>query len=163
MEEDEVPDLNTIFYDKVKKRIVKRTEKKVNTRGKKGVMVTEKAVVHGTDKDLILMAMASVATTLATEDNVDKIMTDLEQSQKKIAQLKETLKRERDESQSLKRKYEGMLSDIEESKAECQTLYSDKDALVLSASNIERESKRKYEATLSEFERLQQRHQILEA
>ena len=31
---DEVPDLNTIFYDKVKKRIVKRTEKKVNTGGK---------------------------------------------------------------------------------------------------------------------------------
>ena len=28
---------------------------------------------------------------------------------------------------------------------------------------VGRESKRKYEATLSEFERLQQRHQILEA
>ena len=73
--------------------------------------------------------------------------------------MKETLKRERDESQSLKRKYEDMISKIEESKAECQTLQSDKDGLVLSASNIERESK----ATLSEFERLQQRHHILEA
>ena len=29
--------------------------------------------------------------------------------------------------------------------------------------NLGRESKRKYEATLSEFERFQQRHQILEA
>ena len=42
-------------------------------------------------------------TTLAIEDNVDKIMTDLEQSQKKITLLKETLKRERDEIQGLKR------------------------------------------------------------
>ena len=83
MEEDEVPDLNTIFYDKVKKRIVKRMEKKVNTGGKKGVMVTEKAVVHGTDKDPRLMARAGVATNLATEDNVNRIMMDLEQSQKK--------------------------------------------------------------------------------
>ena len=50
-EGEEVPDLNTIFYDKAKKRIVKRTKKQVNTGGKTGVMVTEKAVVHGTDKD----------------------------------------------------------------------------------------------------------------
>ena len=34
IEGDEVPDLNTIFYDKVKKRIFKRIEKKVNTGGK---------------------------------------------------------------------------------------------------------------------------------
>ena len=44
-------DLNTIYYDKVKKMIVKRTEKKVNTGGKPGVMVTDKTVVHGTNKD----------------------------------------------------------------------------------------------------------------
>ena len=50
-EAEEVPDLNTIFYDKVEKRIVKRTEKKVNTGGKTGVMVTEKSVGHGFDKD----------------------------------------------------------------------------------------------------------------
>ena len=30
-EGEEVPDFNTIFYDKEKKRIVKRTEKKVDT------------------------------------------------------------------------------------------------------------------------------------
>ena len=41
IEEDEVPDLNTIFYDKVKKRIVKIIEKKVNTGGKTGMMVTD--------------------------------------------------------------------------------------------------------------------------
>ena len=52
IEGEEVPNLNTIFYDKVKKRIVKRMEKKVNTGGKTEVMVTEKEVVHGIDKDL---------------------------------------------------------------------------------------------------------------
>ena len=87
------------------------------------------------------MARASVALALANEDNVDKIMTDLEQSQKKIAQMKETLKRERDEGQSLKRKHEDMLSTIEESREEFQTLLSDKEALVLSVNIIEGEKK----------------------
>ena len=50
-EGEEVLDLNTIFYDKEKRRIVKRTEKKVDTRGKPGMMVTNKTVVHGTHKD----------------------------------------------------------------------------------------------------------------
>ena len=77
--------MNTIYYEKVKKRIVKRTEKKVNTGGKPGVMVTDKTVVHGTNKNLRLMARAGVALSLATEDNVEIIMTDLEQSQKKVA------------------------------------------------------------------------------
>ena len=76
----------------------------------------------------------------------------LEQSQKKITQLKETLKKERDESQNLKRNYEDMISEIEGSKVDFQTLQLDKDALVLLASNIERES----HATLSEFKRIQQ-------
>ena len=88
-------DLNTIFYDKVKKSIVKRTEKKVNTGGKMRVMVTDKVVVHSTKKYPWLMERDGVATTLATKDNVEKIMTDLEQSQKKVTQLKETLKKER--------------------------------------------------------------------
>ena len=143
--------MNTIFYDKEKNIIVRRMEKKVNAEAKKGIMLTEKTVLHGTDKDPRLMVRAGVATALATKDNADKIMTDLEQSQTKITQLKETLKRERDESQILKRNYKYIISEIEESKAKCKTLQLDKDALVLSASNIERESK----DTLSQFGRLQ--------
>ena len=57
-------------------------------------MVTDKTLVHATNKDPQLMARARVSLSLATEDNVDRIMTDLEQSQKKVTQLKETLKRE---------------------------------------------------------------------
>ena len=50
-EGEEIPDFNTIFYDKEKKRIVKRTEKKVDTGGNPGKMVMDKIVVHGTHKD----------------------------------------------------------------------------------------------------------------
>ena len=47
-EGEEVPDFNTIFYDKEKKRIVKQTKKKVNIEGKPRMMVMDKKVVHGT-------------------------------------------------------------------------------------------------------------------
>ena len=112
IEGEEVPNFNTIFYDKENKRIVKRTEKKVNTGGKLGVMVTDKIVVHDTNKDPQLMARARVALTLAIEDNVDKIMIDLEQYQKRVTQLKETLNKERNKIQSLKRKYEDMIGEV---------------------------------------------------
>ena len=46
-----------------------------------------------------------MALTEAMEENVDRIMTDLEQSRKIFAQLKDTLKRERDEGNKLKRKF----------------------------------------------------------
>ena len=72
-QEQEVADLNTIFYDKNKKRIVMRTEKKVDTGEKQEFMVTEKKIVHGTNKDPRLMARPSVASSLANEDNVDKL------------------------------------------------------------------------------------------
>ena len=61
-------------------------------------MVIDKTLVHGTHKDPWLIARARVALTLVTEDNVDRLMTDLEQSRKNVAQLKETLKKEIDES-----------------------------------------------------------------
>ena len=120
----EVPDFNIIFYDKEKKIIVKKTEKKVDTGGKPGMMVSDKIVVRGTHKDPRLIARAGVAITLATEDNVDKIMTDLEQSQKMVTQLKETLKKERSESQSLKMKYEDMIGEVKVSKVECHVSFS---------------------------------------
>ena len=92
---EEVPYFNTIFYDKEKKIIVKRTENMVDTGGKPRRMVIDKIVFHSTHKDPRLIARARVVLTLATENNMDRIMTDLEQSQKRVAQLKETLKKER--------------------------------------------------------------------
>ena len=75
---EDVPNFNTIFYDKEKKRIVNRTEKKVDTGGKPGKMVTDKTVVHCTHKDPRLIERAGVALTLVTEDNLDRLMIDLE-------------------------------------------------------------------------------------
>ena len=46
--------------------------------------------------------------TQAIEDNVNRLMTDLEQSKRIAAQLKETLKKERNEGYKLKRKFEDM-------------------------------------------------------
>ena len=78
IEGEEVPEFITIFYDKEKKRIVKRTEKKVETGGQSGKMITDKTLVHGTNTYPRLIARAGVALTQATEDNVDRLMTDLE-------------------------------------------------------------------------------------
>ena len=55
--------------------------------------------------------------------------------------MKETLKKERGEGKSLKRKHEDILSDIENSREACQSLQSDKDFLVLSIIIIEGEKK----------------------
>ena len=48
------------------------------------MMVTNKTRVHGTSKYSQLMARDGVSLSLATEDNVDRIMTDLEQSQERV-------------------------------------------------------------------------------
>ena len=46
---EEMPDFNTVFYDKETKRIVKRTERKVEIGGLPGKMITDTPVVFGTD------------------------------------------------------------------------------------------------------------------
>ena len=65
-------------------------------------------------------------------------MIDLEQSQKNATQLKETLKKERDESQKLKRKCEYMIGEIDTSRKKCQTLQEYKNALAISVENTEK-------------------------
>ena len=87
----EVPDFNTIFYDRERKRIVKRTERKVETGGQSGKMINDTTVVYGIDKDPRFTIRAGAALIHASEDNVDQIMIDLEQSSKSAAQLKYTL------------------------------------------------------------------------
>ena len=93
------------------------------------MMVTDKTLVHGTDKDPRLTIRAGAALIHASEDNVDQIMIDLEQSRKSVAQLKDTLKKKRDESNKLKRKFEDMLNEVKSSKAELQSLQADKMSL----------------------------------
>ena len=81
-------------------------------------MITDKTLVHGTDTDPILIARDGVELTQATEDNVNRLMTDLEQLRKNAVQLKETLKKERDEGQKLKRKYQDMMNEVKTSRME---------------------------------------------
>ena len=60
---EEVPYFSTIFYDREKKRIIKRTERKIETGGQPGMMVTDKTLVYGIDKDPRLTTRAGVALT----------------------------------------------------------------------------------------------------
>ena len=79
-------------------------------------MITDKTLVYGIDANPRLTARAGVAINQAIEDNVDRLMTDLEQSRKNVAQLKETLKKERDEGHNLKRTFEDMQNEVRTSK-----------------------------------------------
>ena len=85
-------------------------------------MITNKTVVYGTYADSRLTARVWVELTQATEDNVDRLMTNLEQSKKNATQLKETLNKERDEGHKLKRKFEDMQNEVRTSKTELQTM-----------------------------------------
>ena len=71
-----------------------RTENMVDT-GKRniGVMVTEKIVEHGTNKDPKLLAMEGVALALTNVDNVEKNVDDVEQYKEKMSQMRETLRK----------------------------------------------------------------------
>ena len=71
-----------------------------------GKMIIDSAVMLGTNLDPRLTIRAGTAILYASEDNIDKVMTELESYKKYYAQLKDTLKREREEGNKLKRKFE---------------------------------------------------------
>ena len=48
---EEIPDFNTVYYDRATKRIIKRIERKVEAEGLPGKMITDTAVMLGTDQD----------------------------------------------------------------------------------------------------------------
>ena len=125
---EEIHDFNTVFYDRETKRIVKRTERKVEAEGLPGKMITDTAVMLGTDRDPRFTLRAGAALINASEDNMGKVMTDLEQSKNSLAQLKDTLRKEREEGNRLKRKYEDMQKEIKASKAELQALHEERQA-----------------------------------
>ena len=115
---EEIPDFNTVYYDRETKRIVKRIERKVETRVLPGKMITDTPVMLGTDRDPRFTLRAGTALLQALEDNMDKVMTDLEMSKKSSAQLKDTLRKEREEGNRLKQKYEDTQKEIKSSKDE---------------------------------------------
>ena len=97
---EEVPNFNTVYYDRATKRIMKRTKRKVEAEGMPGKMITDTAVMLGTDLDPRLTIRAGTAILHASKDNIDKVMTELESYKKSSAQLKDTLKRERERKET---------------------------------------------------------------
>ena len=135
---EEVPYFNTIFYYRERKRIVKRTKRKVESGGQSCKMTNDTTVVYGTDKDPRFTIRDGATLSHASEDNVDRILTDLEQSKKSAAQLKDTLRREREESSRLKRKFEYMQHEINSSKSELQFLQVENRFMEVSQENVEK-------------------------
>ena len=76
---EEVSDFKTIFYDRERKIIMKRTKRKVETGGQSGKMINDTTVVYGTDKDPRFTIRVGASLIHASKDNVDRIMTYLEQ------------------------------------------------------------------------------------
>ena len=87
-----------------------------------GKMITDTTVMLGKDQYPRLTLRAGTALLHASEDNMDKVITDLEQSKKSSAQLKDTLRKEREESNRLKRKYDELQREVKSSRAEVQAL-----------------------------------------
>ena len=88
---EEIPDFNTVFYDRATKRIVKRTKKRVEIGDMPGKMITDTVVMLGKNQDPRLTLRFGSALIHASEDNMDRVITNLEQSKRSSAQLKDTL------------------------------------------------------------------------
>ena len=93
---EEIHDFDTVYYDREMKRIMKRTERKVEAGNMPGKMITDTAVMLGTYQDPRFTLRAGSAFIQASKDNVGKIITDLEKSKKSSTQLKDTLRKERE-------------------------------------------------------------------
>ena len=73
--EQAIENLDTNFFDKRKKRIVMRSEKRLNTGDHPvEIMVTGKTVLQGTNKEPKHLVMEGVAIALANVDNVGKLV-----------------------------------------------------------------------------------------
>ena len=109
-----------------------RTEKRMDSGGQPvDIMVIEKTILHGTNKDPKLLAAVGVASSLANVDNVNQMVDDLEQYNEKMSQVKETLRKERGEGKRLEIKYDDTFTELERLKEVYQILQLDKDALIL--------------------------------
>ena len=102
----EIPNSNTVIYDRAMKRIIKRTEKKVEAGDLLGKMIMDTTVMLGIDQDPRFTLRARATMIDASEGNINKVMIELDSSKKTSAQLKYTLRKEREEGNRLKQKFE---------------------------------------------------------
>ena len=115
--------LDTIFYDKTKKTITRRSKKWLKTTTHADVVtVTKNTVMEGTNKHLKFMAYISVAVAQANANNVDRLIENVEHHKEKMFKMKDTLIKERGEGIELKRNHEATLSEKERIQREYQAL-----------------------------------------
>ena len=119
---EEVPDFSTVYYDRATKRIMRRTERKIEAEEMTSTMITDKLVMVGTDKDPRLVIRAGKEAIGDSEDNIDRLMNEVESTKKTSSQLKDTLRREREEGNRLKIKYEHVLKEMEATKSEIHAI-----------------------------------------
>ena len=89
-------------------------------------MITDTTVMLGTDQDPRFTLRVGAALISASEDNMGKVKIDLEPSKKSSAQLKDTLRKEREEGNRLKRKYEDMQREMKAVETELQALHEER-------------------------------------
>ena len=79
---EEVPDFSTVYYDRATKRIIRRIERKVEAEGMANKMITDKVMMVGTDVDPRFTIRAGTVAIHASEDNIDRMMIEIESSKK---------------------------------------------------------------------------------
>ena len=103
--------------------------------------VTEKTVVKNVEEDPVQMDSLGVATAQVNSYNVSKLKGAVDQYKDKMAQMKETLRKEERVGREAKRKYDSTLSDLEKLQQDYQILEAEKDALELSKTILGGEKK----------------------
>ena len=69
----EIPDFNTVFYDRATKRIIRRTERKVEVGDLPVKMIMDTTMMLGIDQDPRFTLRAGAAMIDASEDNINKV------------------------------------------------------------------------------------------
>ena len=125
-------------------------------------MITDTTGMLGTDQDPRFTLRAGDAFINTSEDNMNKVLNDLESSNKSSAQLKDTLRKEREEGNRLKRKYEDMQREMKIAEAELQALHEERQARETTQECLEKvqneyeELKAKKETLLQKVEELEE-------
>ena len=127
-----------------------------------GKMVTDIAVMLGTDKYPMLTIRSEAALIGASTDNINKVMIELESAKKTTAQLKDTLRQERGEGSRLKRKYEHVLREMESTKGEIHALQVEAQAKETSQEALEN-VQQEVQDLKNEKEQLREKVEDLEA
>ena len=122
--------LDTIIFDKSRKTITRRLEKRLKMGTQVDIVtVTECTIMEGTHKDPKFMASVNIAAAQASADNVYRLMDDVERNKENMLKLKDSLVKLWGEGIDLKRKHDAILSKKERILSECRTLETEKEEM----------------------------------